>query len=250
MLATAQTAIDVTSLNDAAKQAVRRVFDGLEEASTVIEIPASPAAAFRQLPEQTIGVVEQGLLSVFVKNTIVGVLEPGDLLLPDAGGLSSGCDPLRYGSEQGAQVRLWSAADLNTTLQRDGARQTNWLSALVLTQSLTTRLAAVNNGEMVGGSQESEQFSSDQVIIQQGDPAHYVYYMLEGEADVLLNDRGIARGNDGRNVWHGGCTYAEPSQCDGKSENRLLGASGAHRAFFRAHPVASSRGREIIGGYG
>ena len=193
MLATAQTAIDFTSLNDAAKQAVRQVFDGLEEASTIIDIPASPAAAFRQLPEQTIGVVEQGLLSVLFNNTIVSVLEPGDLLLPDVGGLSSGCDPLRYGSEQGAQVRLWSLADLNTTLQRDGVRQTAWLSALVLTQSLTTRLAAVNNGEMVGGSQESEQFSSGQVIIQQGDLANYVYYMLEGEADVLLNDRGIAR---------------------------------------------------------
>lgn len=193
MLATAQTGTDFTSLNDAAKQAVRRVFNGLEAASTVIEIPASPAAAFRQLPEKTVGVVEQGLLSVLANNTIVSVLDPGDLLLPDAECLSPGCDPLRYGSDQGARVRLWSHADLNTALQRDEARQTDWLSAVVLTQSLTLRLAALHLREMVGGSQEPERFFPDQVIIQQGDPANHVYYMLEGEADVLVNDHGIAR---------------------------------------------------------
>ena len=192
MLATAETGGEFTRLNEAAKQAVSRVFADLDDMCSVVDIPGSPAADFRLLPEHTVGVVEHGFLSVLAGNTIVSVLDQGDLVLPDAEKVGNLSDPLRYGSDQGARVRLWAVSDVMEILRRDEVRHSDWLSALTLTQSLTMRLTAIHLKDMVGGGDASRRISPGKVIIQQGDPAGHIYFLLEGEADVLVNDHVIA----------------------------------------------------------
>ncbi len=195
MLATAQTGKDFSTLNEAAKLAVSRLFAGLEGSATALAIPATPPVDYRKLPPGTLGIVEDGLLAVLASNTIVSVLDAGDLILPDAEIISAGCEPLRYGSDQGATIRLWPVETVSTLVRKESARHADWLAALVLTQSLTLRLAALHLKEMMGTgtSNEPESASPGQIIIQQGDPANHIYYLLEGEAEVLLNGYAIAK---------------------------------------------------------
>ena len=51
------------------------------------------------------GVVESGLVSVLHGNTVVSVLEAGDLVYPDTDHLPAGVSTLLYGSEGGAFIR-------------------------------------------------------------------------------------------------------------------------------------------------
>jgi CRP/FNR family cyclic AMP-dependent transcriptional regulator len=241
MLATAQTGTDFSSLNEAAKQAVRRVFSGLENDSTVVTILATPAVDFRQLPENTLGVVEEGLLSVLASNTVVSVLDGGDLILPDAEIINPGCEPLRYGSDQGATLRLWPVEALSTLVRQDSTRHADWLAALVLTQSLTLRLAALHLREMVGSSTEPESFFPEQTIIQQGDPANHVYYLLEGEADVLVNDHSIARVRPGEMFGTMAALTQSHRNATVKAKTHCLVLQVPTEQFFeliRSHPAA------------
>ena len=83
MLATAQSGSDFQTINERAQQAVQAVFIDVSISSRVVVLEATPAAEFRAMPKDVVGVIEEGLVSVLYNNTVVSVLEPGDLLLSD-----------------------------------------------------------------------------------------------------------------------------------------------------------------------
>ena len=84
MLTTGQVQDDFALLNSVARQSLSGAFAGLESESNLVDLPASRSVHFTPLPDNTIARVESGLVSVLYQQTVVGVLEPGDLVLGDS----------------------------------------------------------------------------------------------------------------------------------------------------------------------
>lgn len=193
MLATAQSGEDFRVLNDATKRSLRNALDGLNVESRTVELNASPAAEFRPMPRNIVGVVEQGLISILHNNTVVSVLDAGDLVLPDNDFVPSGVESLLFGSEGGAKIRAYDRDALFLALSSDSSRRKNWEAAVTQHQSLILRLNALHIREAVGMGGTPEIYPTGSIIIQQGDPADDIFSMAEGLAEVLVNDMPVAK---------------------------------------------------------
>ncbi len=193
MLATAQSGNDFQALNEAAKSALKNALSDIGISSRLIELSARPAAEFRNLPRQMIGVVESGLVSILHNNTVVSVLDAGDLVLPDGDYLPAQVQPLLFGSEGGATIRLYPRAELLAKLYQDEDRCAAWSRAFTQHVSLLLRLNALHIREAVGMGGTPEIYPVGAVIIQQGDPADDIFSMTEGLAEVLVNDMPVAK---------------------------------------------------------
>ena len=196
MLATAQSGSDFQIINERAQQAVQAVFADVSISSRVVMLEATPAAEFRAMSKDVVGVIEEGLVSVLYNNTVVSVLEPGDLLLSDLDYLPLNIDALIYGSEGGAQIRTYSKSELLTALAVDSDRMTQWTQAVSLQVSLLLRLNALHIRQAIGDG-TPEVFPAGSIIIRQGDPADDVYSMAHGVAEVLVNDIPVGIINSG-----------------------------------------------------
>ncbi|MCH1492539.1 MAG: cyclic nucleotide-binding domain-containing protein [Luminiphilus sp.] len=197
MLTTGQAGEDFKRLNKAAVSSLSRAVDGLDVECRTMEFLASPAAEFKPLPHGTVGRVESGLLAVMHSKTVVSVLEAGDLVLADTDWLPETVTPLLFGSEAGASVSLWNRDALLKAITADHQRLVNWQAAQTQTQSLIYRLNALHIRQMVGLGGQAEIYDSGAIIIRQGDPADDVFSMVEGTAEVLVNEHPVAKINAG-----------------------------------------------------
>lgn len=193
MLATAQSGDDFQALNQSAKRSLANALKDVGVESRHLELSPSPAAEFRTLPRNSVGVVEAGLVSVMHNNTVVSVLDAGDLVVPDVDFLGEGIDPLLYGSEGGAVLRLYDREAFLTAVHADEARARHWVAASVQHHSLLLRLNALHIREAVGMGGSPEIYPTGSIIIQQGDPADDIFSMTEGLAEVLVNDMPVAK---------------------------------------------------------
>lgn len=193
MLATSQSGPDFRSLNDAVKHSLRSVLSAISLESRLLELSATPAAEFRVMPRNFVGVVETGLVSVLHRNTVVSVLEPGDLVLPDTDFVSAGTVPLLFGSESGAFIRGYDREQLMATLGLDDVLRQTWMAVVSQHTSLLLRLNALHIREAVGMGGMPEIYPAGAIIIQQGDPADDIFSMVEGLAEVLVNDMPVAK---------------------------------------------------------
>ena len=193
MLATAQSGVDFQALNDDVKKTLRTVLSGISIESRLIELSSTPAAEFRAMPLNMIGVVETGLVSVLHGNTVVSVLEPGDLVLADTDFLPTGVGALLYGSESGAFIRAYDRDAFLDEIAIDKSLQCNWMRCVGQHVSLVLRLNALHIRETVGLGGVPEIYPAGSIIIRQGDPADDVFSMAEGLAEVLVNDMAVAK---------------------------------------------------------
>lgn len=193
MLATAQSGEDFQILNQATKASLKAAFHDLPVESRIVDLPASSAASFRAMQEDMLGIVESGLVSVLHNNTVVSVLDGGDLMAPDTDFVPEGVEPLLYGSEGGASVRIYPREQALTVIHSDPVRFAHWRAVTVQHQSLLLRLNALHIREAVGMGGMPEIFPRGSVIIQQGDPADDIFSMTEGLAEVLVNDMPVAK---------------------------------------------------------
>lgn len=193
MLTTGQAGEDFKRLNDAARLSLSRAVDGLEVEYRTMDLSASPAAEFKVLPHGTVGRVETGMVAVLHNKTVVSVLEAGDLVLGDTEWVGNGVEPLQFGSEAGASVSLWDRTALMAAVTADEQRLFNWQAAQAQTLSLIYRLNALHIRQMVGLGGQTEIYQQGAVIIRQGDPADDVFSMVEGMADVLVNEQSVAK---------------------------------------------------------
>jgi len=193
MLATAQSGADFQTLNEDVKTTLRGVLASASVESILIELRSSPAAEFRAMPRNTLGVVESGLVSVLHGNTVVSVLEAGDLVYPDTDHLPAGVSTLLYGSEGGAFIRGYDRRALMDAMADKSDLLARWTRVVGQHVSLLLRLNALHIREAVGMGKNSEIYPSGSVIIQQGDPADDIFSMVEGLAEVLVNDMAVAK---------------------------------------------------------
>tara|TARA_B110000503_G_scaffold141790_1_gene236382 strand:- start:878 stop:1690 length:813 start_codon:yes stop_codon:yes gene_type:complete len=192
MLATPQSGNDFKQANEHAQDAVRAVFNNIPLDSNTVILQSTPAAKFRAMPSDVVGVVEEGLVSILHNNTVVSVLECGDLLIPDTDYLTSEIGSLIYGSEGGAKVRTYSKSSLLAILATDSLRMEQWMRAISLQISLHLRLNALHIRYAGGADGVPEVFPKGAIIIRQGDPADDIFSMSDGEAEVLVNDMPVA----------------------------------------------------------
>ena len=193
MLTMGQVQDDFDLLNRAARQSLSGVFAGLDIESSTVDLPASRSVYFTPLPDNTIACVESGLVSVMHEQTVVSVLEPGDLVLGDSALVPTTVTALQFGSEEGATVRTWEQGAFLRAINADDARQRLWLAALIQTQSLMYRMSGLSIQRQSGLRGDTEVYSPGAVIIQQGDPADDVFSMVAGVAQVLVDEQPVAR---------------------------------------------------------
>ena len=193
MLTTGRAGEDFKLLNKAARASLDRAIEGLDVASRTLELPASPAAEFKPLPHGTVGRVQAGMVAVLYNKTVVSVLETGDLVLGDTEWVGNGVAPLQFGSEGGAEIILWDRNALMAAITADERRFHNWQAAQAQTQSLLARLNALHIRQMVGLGGQTEVYPEGAVIIRQGDPADDVFSMVEGTAEVFVNEQQVAK---------------------------------------------------------
>jgi len=197
MLTTAHADQDFKKVDEAARLSLARAVEGMEGQSRLIELTAAPAAEFRPLPRESIGLVESGLVAVLNGRTVVSVLEPGDLVLSESGDLPQDVEPLEYGSEAGATIRLWDRRILLSKIHADSDREAHWRRGLIQSQSLILRLNALHIRQTVGLGGQTEVYPPGAIIIRQGDPADDVFSMIEGFAEVLVNEQIVANVGQG-----------------------------------------------------
>ncbi len=193
MLATSQSGADFKALNESAKQMARDLFSQVPVDSRELHLSAAPAAQFRPLPVDTVALVESGLVSILHGTTVVGVLEAGDLILPDTDLLPDGVDALQYGSEGGAKLSLYPRSLLVEYVRGSSETSRQWDALCSLQVSLQLRLNALHIREAVGMGGSPEVYPAGAVIIQQGDPADDIFSMTEGLAEVTVNDMPVAK---------------------------------------------------------
>jgi CRP-like cAMP-binding protein len=193
MLATAQSGSDFQKLNTLVKEVAQSALDGLPIATQTLEIPIAPVQDYRALPPDTIAFVERGTLTVVHQGTVVSVLDKHDIVLPDTDYVPEHTIPLIFGSDTGATLRLYNKADLYQLMCENPERQALWAKAMSLHVSLLLRLNALHIRETFAGGTGSEYHAEGSIIIQQGDPADDIYSMIDGAAEVLVNDIVVGR---------------------------------------------------------
>ncbi len=193
MLATAQAGEQFKVLNEDHKRTLREALRGIKAETRRIELTGNPAAEFRAMPRDMVGVVESGLVSVLNDNTVVSVLDAGDVVLPDTDYLPDAVKCLMYGSEGGAMIRTYDRSILMAEISADQDRLALWNRAVSQHVSLLLRLNALHIREAVGIGGSPEIYPKGAVIIQQGDPADDIFSMTEGLAEVLVNDMAVAK---------------------------------------------------------
>lgn len=193
MLATSQSGADFKALNDFAKQSAHALLSDAPVETREMQLSGAPAAQFRPLPSDTIAVVDSGLVSILHGTTVVGVLDAGDVILPDSDFLIEGVEPLQYGSESGAKLVLYPRQLLLDYLRSTAETSRKWDELCSLLVSLQLRLNALHIREAVGMGGAPEVYPAGAVIIQQGDPADDIFSMTEGLAEVTVNDMAVAK---------------------------------------------------------
>lgn len=193
MLATADSGVDFSDLNSAAKALLSDVLQGLGVESRTWQITTLPGGGFKELPDDIVAVVERGLVSVFHENAVVCVLEPGDPILPDNACLPTGVGALRYGAEDGAIIRLFDRQAFQAALATDAELAGKWFDVVTMHTSLLLRLNGMHIRDAVLMGGKTETFQAGAIIIQQGDPSTDVFSMVEGLAEVLVNDVPVAK---------------------------------------------------------
>ncbi|WP_195891467.1 cyclic nucleotide-binding domain-containing protein [Luminiphilus syltensis] len=192
MLATAQSGSDFQALNESAKAAVRDVFSRLSISGRELDMPPMGSGDYKALDGNCVAVVISGHVSVVQGHTVIGVFDGGDLLLPDTNVIGPGSAPLRYGSESGAHVRLYQRDQVESAIASEPATIEAWNRALILQITTILRLNALHIRETVGEGLTTELFSAGKIIIAQGAPADDVFSMIDGLAQVLVNDQPVA----------------------------------------------------------
>ena len=175
-------------LSQASKDLGRSVIEKLspcgevEEHSIIEDLYSDTARAgiFYYLIDGTIAYEREGKVGFYYDN--------GDLLGLDHQYTEPDASSSKLSTEFYAKLRPYSYNDLQQLLADDNDAREAWTQYLVthnaLLSVLATLLGEENNSRQLGFLT----YAPGEVIIQQGDPANEVYSIVEGAADVLVND--------------------------------------------------------------
>lgn len=193
MLASVELPADFKSLNRQFRDLVQALLDEMELYPDRVEVTPTRAGNFRHFDGGRFFRVDSGTLTVRYRHRNVCLLEEGDMLLPDIAGSADPDAAVSYGSEAGASLASYPALEFMQQVFANSATTKLWTRLLVTYSGMMLRLAAAATAVDVVTTPGFEVFEPGDIIIAQGDRAHFVFNMTSGVADVLVDGVQVGR---------------------------------------------------------
>jgi len=193
MLASAELGQDFAALNQQSRRLVASLQEDLDLQGSRLEVGSTSNAMFRGFEGDRFYYVESGSLSVCYNGRVVYLLEQGDLLLPDALGIGAYNSPIAYASSAGATLVVYSALEFMRRVFADPGTTKQWTRLLVTHNSLLLRLAAALGRSETQTTPGFETYEAGQAIILQGERPDFVYNLMEGSAEVVVDEVVVGR---------------------------------------------------------
>ncbi|MBU2863711.1 cyclic nucleotide-binding domain-containing protein [Reinekea forsetii] len=173
----------VDQLTDRLKKLAHKLFEELPDVPT-ISLNAS-TDLYELESTESLFIVQHGNLSGYHNDQLCMYYEKGDIIgLTECYQLPS----LRIAVEDNTQVKPYSADTLLKFVNETKERQAIWNSYLLTLVSLYQDAYGRNHTTKVEPSTGFLNFEPGQTIIKQGDEAHEVFTILQGKAEVFVDD--------------------------------------------------------------
>jgi CRP/FNR family cyclic AMP-dependent transcriptional regulator len=187
MLANAELSQDFFVLNQQYKRLVAALLESMDVPSIALEIEACDNAVLRGLEGDKIYFVKSGSLSARYRDRTVYLLDDGDLLLPDVGGIGDQEVAVSYACENGAALQGYPALDFMRRVFADPTAIKLWTRLLITQAGMNLRLTAALTDSDKHTTPGFEIYNSGDVMIRQGDRADFVFNLTEGSAEVVVD---------------------------------------------------------------
>jgi CRP/FNR family cyclic AMP-dependent transcriptional regulator len=187
MLANAELSQDFFVLNQQYKRLVAALLESMDVPSIALEIEACDNAVLRGLEGDKIYFVKSGSLSARYRDRTVYLLDDGDLLLPDVGGIGDQEIAVSYACENGAALQGYPALDFMRRVFTDPTAIKLWTRLLITQAGMNLRLTAALTDSDKHTTPGFEIYNSGDVMIRQGDRADFVFNLTEGSAEVVVD---------------------------------------------------------------
>jgi len=162
-----------------------------------LEVDATVAGNFRGFDGSQFYVVHRGSITARYQGKTLYTLEAGDILLPDIAGGTDHKVAVYYSSDAGAQLQSYPALEFMQRVFNEPAAIRLWTRLLVTYAGLILRIAAANLQEDKPATPGFEVYEPGDIIIRQGDRADFVYNMISGVAEVLVDNVNVGRIGEG-----------------------------------------------------
>ena len=187
MLANADLAQDFFVLNQQYKRLVAALLESIDVHSMPLEIEATDNALLRGMEGDKIYYIESGSLSARYRERTIYLLDEGDLLLPDVGGIGDSEIAVSYASENGAILSGYPALEFMRRVIADAALGKLWTRLLITQLGMNLRLTAALTDDDTHATPGFEIYNPGDVMIRQGDRADFVFNLTEGSAEVVVD---------------------------------------------------------------
>jgi hypothetical protein len=187
MLTSTDLPADFQLLNRQFRTLVQALLDDIELQPVRVEVAPTRSGNFRNFDANRFYRVDSGTITMRYRNRNVCLLEEGDMLLPDIAGTADPHSAVSYGSEAGASLSAWPALNFMQQVFARASTTKLWTRMLVTYSGMMLRIAAVQMPVDVVTTPGFEVYDAGDVIISQGDRAHFVFNMTAGVADVLVD---------------------------------------------------------------
>lgn len=188
MLASVELPADFKLLNQQYRGLVQALLAEIDLLPIRVEVAPTQTGNFRGFDPAKFYIVASGTVSVRYADRAVYLLEEGDVLLPDIAGSRDVEAAVFYGSEAGASLNSYSALEFMQQVFARPSTTKLWTRLLVTYSGMMLRLTAMQTQVDVITTPGFALYEPDEIIINQGERAQYVFNLTSGLADVLVDD--------------------------------------------------------------
>jgi CRP/FNR family cyclic AMP-dependent transcriptional regulator len=185
--------LDVTALSQQFKELVATLVEAVAVPAARLEIGPTPHANFRGFDGGQFYVVQAGSIAVRYQEKTVYTLEQGDILLPDIVGTLHEDVAVLYGSDTGATLHAYPALDFMQRVFSEPTAIRLWSRVLIAYAGLMLRITAAKSHQDDVPMPGLDTYEAGEIIIRQGDKADFVFSMVEGIAEVLVDEVQVGR---------------------------------------------------------
>lgn len=130
--------------------------------------------------------VKTGMIVVRCLERPMFTWDEGDLILPDSA--PDGPDALQYQADAPVMLQSFDTLELVRQALSDSNSARLWTRLLLTQQAMLLRLLAVQSDIEPHATPGFAYYQTGDIIIQQGDPADYVFSLFEGSAEVIVDE--------------------------------------------------------------
>lgn len=195
MISLAEPTDGMSALTRQYKKLVHELLNDLSLPSTTLQLDPTHNAFKNGMDKGTTYLVKGGMLTMRSQRRKLLTWDEGDLILPDAAPDST--DTMHFASEGPVLLAGFNTLELvRAALSSDDTARL-WTRILMTQQGIVLRVLAASIEEETQTTPGFAYFMPGDIIIQQGDPADYVFSLFEGSAEVIVDDVPVGEVSEG-----------------------------------------------------